>query len=201
MAKRPGRQAADRTDPAGDLAAEAALPLARGAARQRLGGAAGRRAGPLRHRASAAAAGCGCSTSRSPSRASGSTTSKLVVCTHSHSDHYGLAASICEQTGCELWMHPKWEHIRLQADDPQAALERAARGGEDERRPDARRWTATASSAAQPEGRRDRRHPRPRPRARPRGRGGDRRRHLGRSTRPPATRPRTSACTSPSAGC
>lgn len=48
---------------------------------------------------------------------------KLVVCTHSHSDHYGLAASICAQTGCELWMHPKWEHIRLQADDPQAALE------------------------------------------------------------------------------
>jgi glyoxylase-like metal-dependent hydrolase (beta-lactamase superfamily II) len=48
---------------------------------------------------------------------------KLVVCTHSHSDHYGLAASICEETGCELWMHPKWEHIRLQADDPRAALE------------------------------------------------------------------------------
>jgi glyoxylase-like metal-dependent hydrolase (beta-lactamase superfamily II) len=48
---------------------------------------------------------------------------KLVVCTHAHSDHYGLAASICAQTGCELWMHPKWEHIRLQADDPQAALE------------------------------------------------------------------------------
>ncbi len=49
---------------------------------------------------------------------------QLVVCTHSHSDHYGLAASICEETGCELWMHPKWEHIRLQADDPQASLER-----------------------------------------------------------------------------
>lgn len=48
---------------------------------------------------------------------------KLVVCTHAHSDHYGLAASICAETGCELWMHPKWEHIRLQADDPQAALE------------------------------------------------------------------------------
>jgi glyoxylase-like metal-dependent hydrolase (beta-lactamase superfamily II) len=48
---------------------------------------------------------------------------KLVVCTHSHSDHYGLAASICEETGCELWMHPRWEHIRLMADDPQAALE------------------------------------------------------------------------------
>jgi glyoxylase-like metal-dependent hydrolase (beta-lactamase superfamily II) len=49
---------------------------------------------------------------------------ELVVCTHAHSDHYGLAASICEQTGCELWMHPKWEHIRMQADDPQMALER-----------------------------------------------------------------------------
>ncbi|MFT3866343.1 MAG: MBL fold metallo-hydrolase [Solirubrobacterales bacterium] len=47
---------------------------------------------------------------------------ELVVCTHSHSDHYGLAASICEQTGCELWMHPDWEHIRQQVDDPQAAL-------------------------------------------------------------------------------
>ncbi|OJU80589.1 MAG: hypothetical protein BGO11_15225 [Solirubrobacterales bacterium 70-9] len=48
---------------------------------------------------------------------------ELVVCTHAHSDHYGLAASICEQTGCELWMHPKWEHIRQQVDDPDAALE------------------------------------------------------------------------------
>src|SRR6202012_3110733 len=48
---------------------------------------------------------------------------ELVVCTNAHSDHYGLAASICAETGCELWMHPKWEHVRLQADDPQAALE------------------------------------------------------------------------------
>ena len=48
---------------------------------------------------------------------------ELVVCTHSHSDHYGLAASICKETGCELWMHPKWEHIRRQVDDPEAALE------------------------------------------------------------------------------
>jgi glyoxylase-like metal-dependent hydrolase (beta-lactamase superfamily II) len=48
---------------------------------------------------------------------------RLVVCTHSHTDHYGLAASITEQAGCELWMHPRWEHVRLLADDPQAALE------------------------------------------------------------------------------
>jgi len=47
----------------------------------------------------------------------------LVVCTHSHTDHYGLAASITERAGCELWMHPAWEHVRLIADDPKAALE------------------------------------------------------------------------------
>jgi glyoxylase-like metal-dependent hydrolase (beta-lactamase superfamily II) len=48
---------------------------------------------------------------------------RLVVCTHSHTDHYGLAAPITEAAGCELWMHPAWEHVRLLADDPAAALE------------------------------------------------------------------------------
>ncbi|HEY6145734.1 MAG TPA: MBL fold metallo-hydrolase, partial [Solirubrobacterales bacterium] len=48
---------------------------------------------------------------------------RLVVCTHSHTDHYGLAGAIVEAAGCELWMHPRWEHVRLLADDPQAALE------------------------------------------------------------------------------
>ncbi len=48
---------------------------------------------------------------------------RLLVCTHSHTDHYGLAAPIVEGAGCELWMHPRWEHVRLMADDPQAALE------------------------------------------------------------------------------
>ena len=47
----------------------------------------------------------------------------LLVCTHSHIDHYGLASSIVEAAGCELWMHPAWEHVRLLADDPAAALE------------------------------------------------------------------------------
>jgi glyoxylase-like metal-dependent hydrolase (beta-lactamase superfamily II) len=47
----------------------------------------------------------------------------LLVCTHSHIDHYGLAAAIVEAAGCELWMHPAWEHVRLLADDPAAALE------------------------------------------------------------------------------
>jgi glyoxylase-like metal-dependent hydrolase (beta-lactamase superfamily II) len=48
---------------------------------------------------------------------------RLLVCTHSHTDHYGLAAPIVEAAGCELWMHPRWGHIRLLADDPAAALE------------------------------------------------------------------------------
>jgi glyoxylase-like metal-dependent hydrolase (beta-lactamase superfamily II) len=48
---------------------------------------------------------------------------RLLVCTHSHTDHYGLAAPIVESAGCELWMHPRWEHVRLLADDPAAALE------------------------------------------------------------------------------
>ena len=48
---------------------------------------------------------------------------QLVVCTHSHTDHYGLAGSIVEAAGCELWMHPRWGHVRPLADDPKAALE------------------------------------------------------------------------------
>jgi glyoxylase-like metal-dependent hydrolase (beta-lactamase superfamily II) len=48
---------------------------------------------------------------------------KLLVCTHSHTDHYGLAGPIVEAAGCELWMHPAWEHVRPMADDPAAALE------------------------------------------------------------------------------
>ncbi len=47
----------------------------------------------------------------------------LLVCTHAHVDHYGLAAGIVEAAGCELWMHPAWEHVRLLADNPAAALE------------------------------------------------------------------------------
>ena len=48
---------------------------------------------------------------------------RLVVCTHSHTDHYGLAGSIVEAAGCELWMHPRWEHVRPLAEDSAAALE------------------------------------------------------------------------------
>ncbi len=49
---------------------------------------------------------------------------RLVVCTHAHSDHYGLAAPIVEATGCELWMHPDHGHMTRAAQDPQKAFER-----------------------------------------------------------------------------
>jgi glyoxylase-like metal-dependent hydrolase (beta-lactamase superfamily II) len=48
----------------------------------------------------------------------------LLVCTHAHTDHYGLAGPIVDAAGCELWMHPAWEHIRAIADDPGGALDR-----------------------------------------------------------------------------
>jgi glyoxylase-like metal-dependent hydrolase (beta-lactamase superfamily II) len=48
----------------------------------------------------------------------------LIVCTHAHSDHYGLAAPIIEATGCELWMHPNHEHMTAAVEDPEPALER-----------------------------------------------------------------------------
>ena len=49
---------------------------------------------------------------------------RLLVCTHAHSDHYGLAAPIIEASGCELWMNPHHEHMTRAAKDPGRALER-----------------------------------------------------------------------------
>ncbi len=49
---------------------------------------------------------------------------RLVVCTHAHSDHYGQAATIVQRTGCELWMHPNYEHMARWADDSDAAFTR-----------------------------------------------------------------------------
>jgi glyoxylase-like metal-dependent hydrolase (beta-lactamase superfamily II) len=49
---------------------------------------------------------------------------RLVVCTHAHSDHYGQAATIVQRTGCELWMHPNHAHMARMAEDPDAVLAR-----------------------------------------------------------------------------
>ena len=49
---------------------------------------------------------------------------RLVVCTHAHADHYGLAAPIVEASGCELWMHPNHAHTTRAAKDMDRTLER-----------------------------------------------------------------------------
>src|SRR5204862_4569092 len=49
---------------------------------------------------------------------------RLLVCTHAHSDHYGLAGPIVHAAGCELWMHPNQGHMTRAAGDPEQMLER-----------------------------------------------------------------------------
>src|SRR3954465_4452499 len=43
---------------------------------------------------------------------------RLLVCTHAHSDHYGLAGPIVAASGCELWMNPNHEHMTKAAVGP-----------------------------------------------------------------------------------
>jgi glyoxylase-like metal-dependent hydrolase (beta-lactamase superfamily II) len=49
---------------------------------------------------------------------------RLLVCTHAHSDHYGMAAPIVQAAGCELWMHPNHSHMTRGAADPDQMLRR-----------------------------------------------------------------------------
>jgi len=49
---------------------------------------------------------------------------RLLVCTHAHTDHCGQAAAVQERAGCELWMHPRREHLTASLDDREAALAR-----------------------------------------------------------------------------
>jgi glyoxylase-like metal-dependent hydrolase (beta-lactamase superfamily II) len=49
---------------------------------------------------------------------------RLVVCTHAHVDHWGQAATICDRTGSEVWMHPNHEHGFAYVTDPDALLAR-----------------------------------------------------------------------------
>src|SRR5215207_5046534 len=49
---------------------------------------------------------------------------RLLVCTHAHSDHYGLAGPILREAECELWMHPNHQHLTRAAADPERMLER-----------------------------------------------------------------------------
>jgi glyoxylase-like metal-dependent hydrolase (beta-lactamase superfamily II) len=49
---------------------------------------------------------------------------RLVVITHAHVDHWGQAATICDRTGCEMWMHPNHKHGFAPATDREIALAR-----------------------------------------------------------------------------
>jgi len=55
---------------------------------------------------------------------------RVLVATHTHSDHVGLAAWVIEESGCEFLMHPASAHFYDAARDPErieAARERRAR--------------------------------------------------------------------------
>lgn len=49
---------------------------------------------------------------------------RLIACTHEHSDHFGCAASIVERTGCPVWIHPAYDHVRPYIEDPAGVTER-----------------------------------------------------------------------------
>jgi len=68
---------------------------------------------------------------------------RLVVCTHAHADHCGEAATIAERAGCEVWMHPRSEHLFEAAADPDALLARRVEVARQSGVPDEplRRWS------------------------------------------------------------
>ena len=49
---------------------------------------------------------------------------RLVICTHAHADHCGEAATIAERAGCEIWMHPRSDHLFKAAEDPDTLTRR-----------------------------------------------------------------------------
>jgi glyoxylase-like metal-dependent hydrolase (beta-lactamase superfamily II) len=121
---------------------------------------------------------------------------RLVVCTHAHVDHCGQAPPIAERAGCEVWLHPNHAH-HTAADPDQALLRRievARQSGVPEeplqRWIEQRRGQGTGQAGTlRVDRERSPVSPWPATSA------------TGRCSRRPATRPRTCASTSPSAGC
>ena len=52
---------------------------------------------------------------------------RLLVCTHAHTDHYGQAGPIIDRAGCELWMHPNYQHATGSLEDPSSRSSGASR--------------------------------------------------------------------------
>jgi glyoxylase-like metal-dependent hydrolase (beta-lactamase superfamily II) len=74
---------------------------------------------------------------------------RLLVCTHAHMDHCGQAYALQERTGCELWIHPRHEHLSSRVGDPDAALARSVEVARQSGVPDeaVRRWAARRKEA------------------------------------------------------
>lgn len=49
---------------------------------------------------------------------------RLLVCTHSHTDHCGQAATVVRRAGCEFWMKPDKGHMRRMVEDREGELAR-----------------------------------------------------------------------------
>ena len=112
---------------------------------------------------------------------------RLLVCTHSHTDHYGLAAPIVEARGLRALDAPGLGARAADGRRPGGGARAADRGRPPERR--AGRGAGALPRGAQRRRRdRDRRDRRARPRAAARGRGRDRPRHLA-GPRDPRPRP------------
>ena len=77
---------------------------------------------------------------------------RLVVCTHAHADHYGLAGPIVDAAGCELWIHPAWEHVRRAGRGPRRGARPPDRGGAPERRARPPRSSSTRRAAGRAPG-------------------------------------------------
>src|SRR4051812_26702168 len=73
---------------------------------------------------------------------------RLVVCTHAHADHCGQAATIAARAGCEVWMHPRSDHLFKAAEDPDTLTRRieVARASGVPEEP-LRRWSESRASS------------------------------------------------------
>jgi glyoxylase-like metal-dependent hydrolase (beta-lactamase superfamily II) len=123
---------------------------------------------------------------------------QLLACTHAHSDHWGQAAPIRDRAGCEFLMHPRHQPAGDADSDRARALARrlevARQCGVSEGTLDAyaeqiKHLPSGIAEAIEPD-----RDLVPGSRSRPTSVSGP-------CTKPLATPPPTSACTSPSAAC
>ena len=74
---------------------------------------------------------------------------RLVVLTHAHVDHSGQAPPVARRAGCEVWVHPRHEHLLRSVADPEQSLARRLEVARQSGVPEAelRRWAERRSSS------------------------------------------------------